>query len=86
MRTSNLKKTSTSHSEAIITKSLIIALCAVYSVYGMPYLADLDSEADGVSHSILQTALNKGSNINKPYYVVPDEELQQVRFTQVMFT
>jgi hypothetical protein len=57
-------------------------LCVVYSVYGMPYLADLGSEADTVSHSILQTALNMGSNINKPYYVVPDQELQQVRVTR----
>jgi hypothetical protein len=53
----------------------------VYSVFGMPYLADLGSEADTVSHSILQTALNMGSNVNKPYYVVPDKELQQVRLS-----
>jgi len=71
----------TSHSDAVITKSSIMFLCAVYSVYGMPYLADLGSQADAVSHSILQAALNMGNNINKPYYVVPDQELQQVRLS-----
>lgn len=71
----------TSHSDAVITKSLIMFLCAVYSVYGMPYLADLGSEEDTVSHSILQTAINMGSNISKPYYVVPYQELQQVRLS-----
>jgi hypothetical protein len=74
--------TNTSRTDAVIAESLIMFLCAVYSVYGMPYLADLGSEADAVSHSILQTALNTGSNISKPYYMVPNQELQQVRVTR----
>jgi hypothetical protein len=52
------------------------------SVFGMPYLADIGAEADRVSHSMLQAAVNLGSNTNKPYYVVPVHELQQVSLMQ----
>jgi hypothetical protein len=45
----------------------------------MPYLADLGAEVERVSHSILQAAINMENNTSKPYYVVPDHELQEVR-------
>lgn len=45
----------------------------------MPYLADLGKEVESVSHSILQAATDMGNDTDKPYYVVPRHELQQVR-------
>jgi hypothetical protein len=48
----------------------------------MPYLADIGTETDRVCQSMLQAAINLGSDTNKPYYVVPVHELQQVRLMQ----
>ncbi|KDR21681.1 hypothetical protein L798_03806 [Zootermopsis nevadensis] len=43
----------------------------------MPYLADLGTEVERVSHSTLQAATDAGGDTDKPYYVVPGHELQQ---------
>lgn len=49
----------------------------------MPYLADLGTEVERVSHSTLQAATDAGGDTDKPYYVVPGHELQQVRLSSL---
>ncbi|XP_033606674.1 minichromosome maintenance domain-containing protein 2 isoform X2 [Cryptotermes secundus] len=54
-----------------------VQLRTLIDVFGMPYLADTGTEADRVSHSMLQAAIGLGNNTTKPYYAVPVHELQQ---------
>ncbi|XP_069678726.1 minichromosome maintenance domain-containing protein 2 [Periplaneta americana] len=52
-------------------------LHTLINVFGMPYFADPDADADILAENILQRAIDTEKKTKKPYYIIPDQELQE---------